>query len=195
MVYGFIKQSGGHVKIDSKVGHGTSIKLYLPRAAASAALPQVLIPADGIEGGRETILIVEDDQMVRDYVTAQIEGLGYTGISVANAAEALALIDKGVKFDLLFTDVMMPGLMNGRELAENVARRNSSLRVLFTSGYTENAMIHHGRLEPGIQLLAKPYHRSELARMIRVALDTGSEFLHRDMQNAMPKPMPARKVS
>ena len=109
--------------------------------------------------------------MVLNYVTAQIESLGYAALSAANAAEALALIDNGFQFDLLFTDVMMPGLMNGRQLAEAVAQRRSPLRVLFTSGYTENAMIHHGRLEAGVLLLAKPYRRSDLARMIRVALD------------------------
>ena len=132
--------------------------------------------------------------MVLDFVTAQIEGLGYTTLSAANAAEALALIDDGVKFDLLFTDVMMPGLMNGRQLAEDAAKRHSRLRVLFTSGYTENAMIHHGRLEPGVHLLAKPYRRSELARMIRVALDTGSELLRPGVQDAVVDQMRQSKA-
>jgi PAS domain S-box-containing protein len=171
MVYGFVKQSGGHVKIYSEVGYGTTIKLYLPRAAVSVDVLHTPKLSDHVEGGRETILIVEDDKMVLSYVTAQIEGLGYTALSAANAAEALALIDNGFEFDLLFTDVMMPGLMNGRQLAEAVAQRRSPLRVLFTSGYTENALIHHGRLEPGVLLLAKPYRRSDLARMIRIALD------------------------
>ncbi|HLQ89727.1 MAG TPA: PAS domain S-box protein [Xanthobacteraceae bacterium] len=194
MVYGFVKQSGGHVKIYSEVGHGTSIKLYLPRSATSAALPPIQELSRRLEGGRETVLIVEDDRMVLDFVTAQIEGLGYTTLSVANAAEALALIDDGVKFDLLFTDVMMPGLMNGRQLAEDAAKRHSPLRVLFTSGYTENAMIHHGRLEPGVHLLAKPYRRSELARMIRVALDTGSELLRPGVQDAVVDQMRQSKA-
>jgi CheY-like chemotaxis protein len=108
----------------------------------------------------------------------QVEGLGYTVIPAANAVEALALIDGGVQFDLLFTDVMMPGLMNGRELAEAAAERCPNLRVLFTSGYTENAMIHHGRLDPGVHLLAKPYRRSELARMIRVVLAEAPKSQH-----------------
>jgi CheY-like chemotaxis protein len=115
---------------------------------------------------------VEDDSMVWKFVTAQIESLGYGTLSAPNARDALALIDNGAQFDLLFTDVMMPGLMNGRQLADETSRRRSSLRVLFTSGFTENAMIHHGRLDPAVHLLGKPYRRSELARMIRVALDS-----------------------
>jgi CheY-like chemotaxis protein len=120
-------------------------------------------------------LIVEDDKMVRDY---EVAGLGYTVVSAANADEALALIDCGVQFDLLFTDVMMPGLMNGRQLAEEATRRRSSSKVLFTSGYTEDATIHHGRFESDFFLIAKPYRRAELARMIRIALDTDPESSH-----------------
>jgi CheY-like chemotaxis protein len=153
------------------VEHGTTIRLYLPRTATSANVLHAATPPDHVEGGLETILIVEDDKMVLNYVITQIEGLGYSVISAVNAAEALAIIDSGAHFDLLFTDVMMPGPMNGRQLAEEAANRRSHLRVLFTSGYTENAMIHHGRLGPGVHLLAKPYRRSELARMIRVVLD------------------------
>jgi PAS domain S-box-containing protein len=175
MVYSFVKQSGGHIKIYSEVGHGTTIKLYLPRTATTT--DQTLVPklTDLVEGGQETILVVEDDAMVEKYVTAEVERLGYTVLFARNAADALAMIDDGVQFDLLFTDVMMPGLMNGRQLAEEAAKRRSPLGVLFTSGYTENAMMHQGRLEPGVHLLAKPYRRSELARMIRVALDTEPE--------------------
>jgi PAS domain S-box-containing protein len=178
MVYGFVKQSGGHIKIYSEVGHGTTIKLYLPRTATSANPLLATKPPDRVKGGQETILIVEDDKLVLSYVTAQIEGLGYTVLSAANAAEALALIDSGVQFDLLFTDVMMPGLMNGRQLASEVVKRRSSLPVLFTSGYTENAMLHHGRLDPGVHLLAKPYRRPELARMIRLVIDGAPDSRH-----------------
>jgi PAS domain S-box-containing protein len=178
-VYGFVKQSGGHIKICSEAGRGTTVKLYLPRtgaAAESLVVPQL---PDRIGGGLETILIAEDDAMVRETVIAQISALGYTALPAANAAEVLALIDTGVQFDLLFTDVMMPGLMNGRQLAEEVAKRRSPLRVLFTSGFAENAMTHQGRLELGVHLLAKPYRRAELARMIRIALDAGPEFWRR----------------
>ena len=117
-------------------------------------------------------MIVEDDALVRTSVIAQIQSLGYKTLSAANAAEALAIADGGAQFDLLFTDVIMPGKMNGRQLAEEMAKRRSPLKVLFTSGYTENAIIHHGRLDPGVLLLAKPYRKSELARMLRNALGT-----------------------
>jgi len=174
MVYGFVKQSGGHIKVYSEEGYGTTFKIYLPRAGAQGA-PVIGTAFDAeIEGGNETILIVEDDPLVRTSVTAQIQSLGYRTLTAANAAEALAIADDGARFDLLFTDVIMPGKMNGRQLAEEMARRHSPLKVLFTSGYTEDAVIHHGRLDRGVLLLAKPYRKLELARMLRRALD-GSE--------------------
>ena len=172
MVYGFVKQSGGHIKIYSEEGHGTTIKLYLPRAGEHADRLPHEAPSSAIRGGKETILVVEDDAMVRSYVTAQLQSLGYTILSTDKATEALALIDKGAEFDLLFTDVIMPGAMNGTQLAEEAAKRRSPLKVLFTSGYTENALIHHQRLDPGVLLLAKPYRKADLARMVRIALGT-----------------------
>jgi PAS domain S-box-containing protein len=171
MVYGFVKQSEGHVKIYSEVGHGTTIRLYLPRVAKSADRAPDSVRSQSSEGGSETILIVEDDEMVREFVTAQVRSLGYATLCAAQAVEALALVESGAAFDLLFTDMMMPGAMNGRRLAEEIAKRRPKLRVLFTSGYTENAIIHQGRLDPGVLLLAKPYRKSELAQMIRTALD------------------------
>ena len=170
MVYGFVKQSGGHIKVYSEEGHGTTFKIYLPRAGTEAEPVTVSSTVSQIEGGNETILIVEDDTLVRTSVTAQIQSLGYQTLSAANAAEALAIVDGGSQFDLLFTDVIMPGKMNGRQLAEEMVNRRMSLKVLFTSGYTENAIIHHGRLDPGVLLLAKPYRKQELARMLRRAL-------------------------
>jgi CheY-like chemotaxis protein len=125
--------------------------------------------APAVEGGHETILVVEDDKLVRDYVLAQLHSLGYVTLDAANATEALALVDTGRPFDLLFTDVIMPG-MNGRQLADEIAKTRPGLRVLFTSGYTENAIIHHGRLDEGVLLLAKPYRKSDMAIMIRKAL-------------------------
>jgi CheY-like chemotaxis protein len=113
--------------------------------------------------------------MVRKYVTVEVQSLGYATLSAANAAEALALIDGGAEFDLLFTDVIMPGKMNGRQLAEEAAKRRSHLRVLFTSGYTENAIIHNGQLDSDVLLLAKPYRKSDLARMLRMALDAAKD--------------------
>ena len=169
MVYGFVKQSGGHIKVYSEEGYGTTFRLYLPQADAA---PEELAGAESpeIEGGHETILVVEDDELVRAYVRTQLQGLGYKTLSAANGSEALAIADGGAAFDLLFTDVIMPGRLNGRQLAAEMTRRRPSLKVLFTSGYTENAIIHHGRLDSGVLLLAKPYRKLDLARMLRLAL-------------------------
>ena len=171
MVYGFIKQSAGHIKIYSEEGHGTTIKMYLPPGKTPTAAGEGVAPAT-IEGGHETILVVEDDQLVRDYVLAQLHSLGYVTLQAANAAEALAIVAAGKPFDLLFTDVIMPGKMNGRQLADEVMKTRPDLKVVYTSGYTENAIIHHGRLDTGVLLLAKPYRKSDLARIIRKALQS-----------------------
>ncbi|NPU10380.1 PAS domain S-box protein [Bradyrhizobium sp. 83002] len=170
MVFGFVKQSGGHIKVYSEVGHGTSIKLYLPRSASmpTAATDQRALDTSG---GNETILVVEDDPMVRQHVVTQVASLGYTTLAAANAAEALDVLERHPEIDLLFTDVIMPGAMNGRQLADTARARRPSLKTLFTSGYTENAIVHHGRLDAGVLLLAKPYRKPELARMIRIALE------------------------
>jgi PAS domain S-box-containing protein len=169
MVFGFVKQSGGHIKIYSEEGHGTSVKMYLPRATGLNQTAAEELVSSNVEGGHEAILVVEDDSMVRRYVVTQIENLGYTTLEAANAAEALKIIDTA-RIDLLFTDVIMPGTMNGRQLVEEALKRKPSLKVLYTSGYTENAIVHHGRLDSGVLLLAKPYRKSELARMLRLAL-------------------------
>jgi PAS domain S-box-containing protein len=178
MVFGFVKQSGGHVKIYSEEGHGTSVKLYLPR---STGLPESATEAQAtstVAGGDETVLIVEDDALVRRYVITQIESLGYTTLEAADATEALAIIGNRGDIDLLFTDVIMPGGMNGRQLVDEALKRRPQLKALFTSGYTENAILHHGHLDAGVLLLAKPYRKPELARMLRVAL-AAAQGLHR----------------
>ena len=168
MVYGFIKQSAGHIRIYSEEGHGTTVKMYLPPASrASLTAEPTLAPE--LVGGHETILVVEDDKLVRDYVLTQLHSLGYVTLDAANASEALAMVKSGAAFDLLFTDVIMPGL-NGRQLADEILKIMPGLKVLFTSGYTENAIIHHGRLDAGVLLLAKPYRKSDMAIMIRKAL-------------------------
>ena len=170
MVFGFVKQSGGHIKIYSEEGHGTSVKIYLPRSTGVHETDYEALQNVPIAGGDEKILIVEDDTLVRQYVVTQVKSLGYAALEAANAAEALIIIDADREIDLLFTDVIMPGAMNGRQLADEAARRRPDLKTLFTSGYTENAIVHHGRLDSGVLLLAKPYRKSELAKMLRTAL-------------------------
>jgi signal transduction histidine kinase/CHASE3 domain sensor protein len=168
MVYGFVKQSGGHVKIYSEEGHGTTIRLYLPPATGHAETPvRTLAP---LSSGTETILVVEDDSLVRSFVIAQLHSLGYKTVAAANSGAALAHVAGGQAFDLLFTDIVMPGAMTGRQLAEEVARLRPGTRVLYTSGYTENSIVHHGRLDQGVLLLSKPYRKSALASMVRLAL-------------------------
>jgi PAS domain S-box-containing protein len=172
MVFGFVKQSGGHIKIYSEEGHGTTVRIYLPRSTGEGESASGLLSSGPVEGGSETVLVVEDDTLVRKYVVAQVASLGYATLEAANAADALKIIDAGAEVDLLFTDVIMPGTMNGRQLVDEALKRRPSLQTLFTSGYTENAILHHGRLDEGVLLLAKPYRKPELARMIRVALNS-----------------------
>ena len=172
MIYGFVKQSGGHVKIYSELGEGTTVKLYLPRAkddsqTASLETPVLVEPPHG----KETILLVEDDEMVRSHVRSQLVELGYTVIEAADAVEALAAFAKGPAIDLLFTDIVMPGGVNGRKLADQLRAQSPTLKVLFMSGYTENAIVHHGRLDPGVFLLNKPFRKQDLARKVRQVFD------------------------
>jgi PAS domain S-box-containing protein len=168
MVYGFVKQSAGHIMIYSEEGHGTTIRMYLPPATGTSLATEPASMAS-LVGGDETILIVEDDSLVRNYVLTQLHSLGYVTLDAANAAEALAIVNADRRFDLLFTDVIMPGL-NGRQLANEILKVRPGMKVLFTSGYTEDAIIHHGRLDEGVLLLAKPYRKSDMAIMIRKAL-------------------------
>jgi nitrogen-specific signal transduction histidine kinase/CheY-like chemotaxis protein len=169
MVYGFVKQTGGHIKIYSEEGQGTTIKIYLPPSLGQAETRDTTLTSD-FEGGSEAILVVEDDDLVRTYVVTQLRSLGYTVLTAANAVEGLAEIDSGKHIDVLFTDVIMPGSMNGRQLADAAKVKRPSLGILYTSGYSENAIVHHGRLDPGVLLLAKPYRKADLARMIRKAI-------------------------
>jgi PAS domain S-box-containing protein len=171
IVYGFVKQSGGLITVGSDVGRGTTFRIYLPASEAQPEWVAPAAPASNAAGGTETILLVEDDPMVRSFVATQLHGLGYRTIEAANAADALRIIDQGTAFDLLFTDIVMPGQLNGVQMAAEAAKRRSPLKVLFTSGHFDNA-IAGGRLDPAALLLAKPYPRSELARMVRLALDS-----------------------
>jgi PAS domain S-box-containing protein len=168
MVYGFVKQSGGHVRIYSEEGHGTTIKLYLPPARGQA---ETAVAATAqITGGSETVLVVEDDELVRNFVTTQLQSLGYRTIDAVDGPTALAQVANGEAFDLLFTDVILPNSMTGRQLADEMTRHRPGIKVLYTSGYTDNAIVHQGRLDPGVLLLSKPYRKSQLAKMIRLAL-------------------------
>jgi PAS domain S-box-containing protein len=170
MVYGFAKQSGGHVTISSEEGHGTTIRIYLPRTGDDGASSEQLEHKVAARSGNETILVVEDDEMVRTSVIRQLEGLGYRTLAASNGAQALALVDQGAQFDLLFTDIVMPGGINGAELGREVARRRPAVKTLYTSGYSEDGIVHQGRLDPGVVLLGKPYRKLDLARKIRDVL-------------------------
>jgi signal transduction histidine kinase/DNA-binding response OmpR family regulator len=168
-VFGFVKQSSGHVKIYSEQGHGTVIKLYLPRSkrAQEADMPTLSQP---VEGGSETILVVEDDDGVRAAVIDVLGDLGYTVASANGALQALEYLEGNRKVDLLFTDVVMPGSIGSRELARRAKDMVPGIRVLFTSGYTQNAIVHNGKLDDDVVLLSKPYRKDDLARKLRLML-------------------------
>ena len=169
MVYGFVKQSGGHVKIYSEPGNGTSVKLYLPRSTAPEDRPAPGVSGE-MMGGSETILVVEDDEAVRATSVSLLVDLGYTVHQACDADHAMVILESGVPVDLLFTDVVMPGKLTSREMAERAKWLFPNLAVLFTSGYTQNSIVHGGRLDAGVQLLSKPYSLEELARKLRAVL-------------------------
>ena len=170
MVYGFIKQSNGHIEILSELGCGTTVKLYLPRlndveeSCDSQNTSGVCTP------GKETILVAEDDHAVRCYVSMLLESLGYKVLAAKDAKDALAILDEAPTIDLLFTDVIMSGNLNGRQLADAVKQLRPETKILYTSGYTDNVLIRDGQIEPNVSFLAKPYRRSELSAAIRKAL-------------------------
>jgi PAS domain S-box-containing protein len=170
MVYGFARQTGGTVVIESEEGRGTVMRLFLPRSKGDAPARTAPVQALAAVRGHETIFVVEDDPLVQGYVIAQLGTLGYRTLVASDGAAALALVDQGAKFDLLFTDIIMPGGMNGRELGEAVQLRRPGARVLYTSGYTDDTIVHGGQLDPGVALLRKPYRKSELSQKIREVL-------------------------
>ncbi len=168
-VFGFVRQSGGHVKIYSEIGQGTTVKLYLPRAAAGSEAeerPAVVATPQGTE----RVLVVEDDPDVRAAVVEMVEDLGYAVHEAANPDDALVIL-KAQPVDLLFTDVVMPGTIKSTELAQRARELQPRIKVLFTSGYSEDAIVHHGRLDDGVHLITKPYKRDQLARRLRGLLD------------------------
>ncbi|QYK42800.1 MAG: PAS domain-containing protein [Paracoccaceae bacterium] len=171
MVWGFVQQSNGYARISSELRKGTSVKLYFPAMGGLRADEAKPGARTGLVGGTERILVVEDDALVRRHVVTQLRDLGYDITETASASEALAVLESGAEFDLLFTDVVIPGGLNGRQLADTALWWQPTLKLLFTSGYTQDAIVHHGRLDPGTNLLGKPYRRAELAAMVRRALD------------------------
>jgi signal transduction histidine kinase/DNA-binding response OmpR family regulator len=176
MAYGFVKQTGGHFKIYSEVGEGTTVRLYFPRShAAEEAMTRLADVAP--QGGNETILVVEDDPAVQGTVVEMLGSLGYRVLKADNATDAYGIVKSGVAIDLLFTDVVMPGTMRSPELARLARALLPNLAVLFTSGYTQNAIVHGGRLDPGVELLSKPYGRDQLARKVRHLLANRSGAL------------------
>jgi len=170
MAYGFAKQSGGHIRIYSEVGHGTTVRLYLPRSHEA----EVMLPprqAAHAPRGTETVLVVEDDLAVQAVAVGMLRALGYQTLCASDAESALRLLQQGARVDLLFTDVVMPGPLRSPELARKAAEILPDVAVLYTSGYTQNAIVHGGRLDPGVELLSKPYRQEELARKVRKVLD------------------------
>jgi signal transduction histidine kinase/CHASE3 domain sensor protein/DNA-binding response OmpR family regulator len=169
-VYGFVKQSGGHIKIYSEMGQGTTVKLYLPRTRK----PQEgtgPVSTGPVEGGSERILVVEDDAQVRAAAVDSLTELGYSVLKAENAEQALAILGSGALVDVLFTDVVMPGPIKTRDLARRAQEMQPNILVLYTSGYTQNAIVHNGKLDEDAVLLSKPYRREELARKLRMMLD------------------------
>jgi PAS domain S-box-containing protein len=171
MVWGFVRQSNGHAQISSEPGKGTTVKLYFPAETKLETQARTQKKPVGLVGGTECILVVEDDDLVRENVVAQLGSLGFRVRQAASAADALTVMDGDKTIDLLFTDVVMPGGMNGKQLADAALLRQPDLRVLFTSGYTEDAIMHQGRLDPGVNLLSKPYRRADLVAKVRHVLD------------------------
>jgi len=173
MVYGFVKQSGGHAKIYSEPGHGTTVKLYLPRSHEAEDVWQAPESTPPV-GGKETILVAEDDEEVCATVVETLSELGYQVLKAHDGESALAIIQSGIHIDLLFTDVVMPGPLRSPDLARKARERLPRIAILFTSGYTHNAIVHAGRLDAGVELLAKPYSREDLARKVRQVLAKSS---------------------
>ena len=171
MIYGFVKQSGGHIRVYSEPGEGTVFKLYFPRAIGKEEQAILSPSSKNIVGGHEMILVVEDDSMVRSTVVAQLQSLGYHITEATTGKEAVEILQKGSEIDLLFTDVVMPGGMSGRAVADAARAIKPGIRVLFTSGYTENSIVHDGKLDFGVQLLSKPYRREDIALKVRKVLD------------------------
>ncbi len=173
MVYGFVKQSGGHMKISSEAGRGTTVKVYLPRSHESPVAVAAATIGAAPPGAGETVLVVEDEDDLRRPAASLIASLGYRPLEAEDAKAALAVLEQTPEVALLFTDVVLPGGMSGPELAREAQRRRPGLKVLYTSGYTEKAIIHHGRLDQDVELIQKPYRKDNLARRLSAIMNQG----------------------
>jgi signal transduction histidine kinase/DNA-binding response OmpR family regulator len=176
-VYGFVKQSGGHVQIDSVPGQGTTVRIYLPRLVGWEAEGETPSAPDISPGAQrtETVLVVEDNEDVREHSVAILAELGYRVVEAPNGLAALDILENRKDIALLFTDVGLPGGMNGRQLADEARRRRPDLRVLFTTGYTRDAIVHGQRPDEGVQLITKPFTHAELAAIVPKVLDRRAE--------------------
>jgi PAS domain S-box-containing protein len=172
-VYGFVRQSGGHIRIYSEVGVGTTVKLYLPRLVGDVPVAPAAAnaPTAAARGGWETILVVEDDEDLRSYDTEVLTDLGYRVIAVGDGHQALKIVETDERVDLLFADVVLPQGLDGRRLADQARERRPDLKVLFTTGYARNAIVHNGRLDPGVELISKPFTAEALGTKVRALLD------------------------
>ncbi|BDL41886.1 ATP-binding protein [Methylorubrum sp. GM97] len=178
MVFGFVKQSGGHVKIYSEPGEGTTVKIYLPRAAGAATVAQRTSAPVELPRGSATVLVVEDEAAVREIACAILADLGYQVLEAPDGEEALRVFGaNAATVDLLLTDVVLPGKVRGRELAERVQALRPEVRVVFMSGYTENSIVHHGRSDDGVHLVGKPFKREQLARKVAEVLGTAASTI------------------
>jgi CheY-like chemotaxis protein len=164
-VYGFVRQSKGHVRLYSEPGEGTTVKIYLPRltGAVDDSPPEIQAVSQPVSATDGTVLVVEDHDALRAYSTDALRELGYTVLEAAAGQKALEILDNNPDIVLLFTDVVLPDGMNGRQLADEALRRRPGLKVLFTTGYTRNAIIHNGKLDDGVHLLSKPFTYADLA--------------------------------
>jgi PAS domain S-box-containing protein len=171
MVYGFVKQSGGHVNIYSEEGHGTTVRIYLPRTRQEEQVEPVDPGFSPTAIAGEMVLVVEDDDEVRATAIELLGDLGYSVVEAPDADSGLAIVNSGLKIDLLFCDVVMPGAIKSTDLARKAKERLPDIAVLFTSGYTQNAIVHSGRLDDGVELISKPYTRERLAQRVRGVLD------------------------
>jgi CheY-like chemotaxis protein len=173
MAYGFVKQSGGHIKIYSERGEGTTVRIYLPRLQGQATPFEVAPAADAVqEGQEETILVCEDDDDVRAYTVEVLRELGYRVLEAHDGPSALRLLERQEgHVDLLFTDVVLPGGMTGAVVADHARALRPGLKVLFTTGYARNAIVHQGRLDPGVELITKPFSHADLAARVRQMID------------------------